>query len=353
LTMQSGCGAIIDTMAWCLAEEGDACIVPGPLYPAFANDFQARARVHLHVADTEHPDYEITEEVLQRAYDECVAQKKPPKLLLLCNPCNPTGAIYSEETLLLCLRWARERHMHIISDEIYGNSVFPGETFISIAKVCRRLAPDVDNYLGDHVHIACGFSKDFAMSGLRVGTPCMYSQHIQPAECSRPHCRCARLRAHEPRHSALNAARRRDSKDQLQQQCVAAIQTDPIPPCARFIDPDFARIRCGSDRSDRTQCRCPNIGCRCHHPMFDLMPCRHSAALLTPSPVVDAVPPLSHTLLRPSPPTPALARSIRPPKARVRGRRGYLLPQQRGAPHRSPHQPHCGEGAAAADAGRR
>ena len=158
-------------MAWCLAEEGDSCIVPGPHYPAFENDFHARARVHLHVADTAHPDYEITEDILQRAFDECVALKRPPKLLLLCNPCNPTGAIYSETTLLMCLRWARERRLHVISDEIYGNSVFPGEAFTSVASLCRRLAPDLDRYLGDHVHIACGFSKDFAMSGLRVGPP--------------------------------------------------------------------------------------------------------------------------------------------------------------------------------------
>ncbi len=143
--------------------------MPGPLYPAFANDFHARARVHLHVADTEHPRYEITEGVLQRAYDDCVAQGKPPKILLLCSPCNPTGEIYSEDTLRMCLAWARERKLHVLSDEIYGNSIFPGECFSSVAKVCRDLAADDDNFLGDYVHIACGFSKDFGMSGLRIG----------------------------------------------------------------------------------------------------------------------------------------------------------------------------------------
>ena len=59
--------------------------------------------------------------------------------------------------------------MHIISDEIYGNSVFPGEKFTSIAKVMSELNKG-ENYLGDFVHIASGFSKDFALSGFRVGT---------------------------------------------------------------------------------------------------------------------------------------------------------------------------------------
>jgi aspartate/methionine/tyrosine aminotransferase len=61
LCAQAGVMATVDSLAWCLGEAGDACIVPGPVYPAFPYDFYARARIHLHVAQTDHPDYELTE----------------------------------------------------------------------------------------------------------------------------------------------------------------------------------------------------------------------------------------------------------------------------------------------------
>lgn len=93
-----------------------------------------------------------------------------PKLLLLCNPCNPNGVIYSEDTLKMCIQWAACHDIHIICDEIYGNSTYTfAEGFSSIAKVCRDLNPTVELYMGNNVHVAYGFSKDFGLSGMRVG----------------------------------------------------------------------------------------------------------------------------------------------------------------------------------------
>lgn len=69
----------------------------------------------------------------------------------------------------MCIEWSKSKNMHIISDEIYGNSVFPGEKFTSMAKVMKDMNKG-EKYLGDNVHIAAGFSKDFALSGFRVGT---------------------------------------------------------------------------------------------------------------------------------------------------------------------------------------
>ena len=170
LMVQAGCGAILDSLAWCLGEEGDSCICPAPLYPAFANDFWARARIHLHAAQTFHPDYALTEQVLDKAFDECLAAGKPARMLLLCNPCNPLGTIYDEQTLRMCLEWVDKKGIHLISDEIYANSIFPGETFTSVAKVAREMYPQRgDAYLGSNVHLTYGFSKDWAVSGMRAG----------------------------------------------------------------------------------------------------------------------------------------------------------------------------------------
>ena len=70
----------------------------------------------------------------------------------------------------MCLRWARARHIHVVSDEIYANSVFvPGTPFTSLATVCQAQRPDTKAYLGDYAHVAYGLSKDFGLNGFRVG----------------------------------------------------------------------------------------------------------------------------------------------------------------------------------------
>ena len=61
--------------------------------------------------------------------------------------------------------------MHLVSDEIYGNSIFPGEQLDSIAKVMYETNyTQKDKYMGEFVHVCAGFSKDFAVNGFRVGT---------------------------------------------------------------------------------------------------------------------------------------------------------------------------------------
>ena len=179
LMVQAGCGAILDSLAWCLGEEGQSCICPAPLYPAFVNDFYARARVHLHMAQTFHPEYALTEEILEQAFDECQAAGKPAKMLLLCNPCNPLGLIYDQQTIQMCLKWVEKKGIHLISDEIYANSIFPGESFKSVAKVAQEMYPERgDMYLGKHIHMTYGFSKDWAMSGIRAGVLMSHNKEL-------------------------------------------------------------------------------------------------------------------------------------------------------------------------------
>jgi len=68
--------------------------------------------------------------------------------------------MYSKAQLELCIKWAKKHDIHIISDEIYAMSVFPGTEMLSIA----QLKSDYEK-----IHIVGGLSKDFGMSGFRVG----------------------------------------------------------------------------------------------------------------------------------------------------------------------------------------
>ena len=63
-----------------------------PLYPAFPNDFKARGRVNMEVIKTQESNLFIpTKAELEDAYKKCAKRRSKAKILLVCNPVNPTG----------------------------------------------------------------------------------------------------------------------------------------------------------------------------------------------------------------------------------------------------------------------
>lgn len=81
--------------------------------------------------------------------------------LILCSPCNPTGAVYTLAELRALAEWAAEREIWIIADEIYrrihyGNG--PAPSFL-----------DLPDALLERVVVICGASKAYAMTGWRIG----------------------------------------------------------------------------------------------------------------------------------------------------------------------------------------
>jgi alanine-synthesizing transaminase len=79
--------------------------------------------------------------------------------IVVINPNNPTGAVYSRKTLEAVVRLARESNLVIFSDEIYEKMILDGPPHISIA----ALAPDVP------VVTLNGLSKAYLVPGWRVG----------------------------------------------------------------------------------------------------------------------------------------------------------------------------------------
>lgn len=82
--------------------------------------------------------------------------------LLISSPCNPSGAVYGDDELEAVARWAKERGVWLVSDEIYGHIHFGG----------RALAPGLldvpEDALGPFV-LVDGLSKSYAMTGWRIG----------------------------------------------------------------------------------------------------------------------------------------------------------------------------------------
>ena len=80
------------------------------------------------------------------------------KLILLCNPSNPTGQVYNRQLMSELVEFARRHDLYLLSDEIYGEIVFDQPH-------ASALSFDTD----DRTLIVTGMSKTYAMTGYRVG----------------------------------------------------------------------------------------------------------------------------------------------------------------------------------------
>lgn len=193
LTVTPGCVAALVQLSLLLFEVNDAILIPTPMYPALIADFNNYGDVHTHHINGENHDEDrvfgyITAHALDAAYDEAVAAGHPPKAVLLCNPSNPLGILYSEEEIRLLIDWCRSRKVHLIADEIYALSTFgtPGVTSEDVLQNSfqnpfRSVAALVNNELGDYIHIAWSISKDFGASGVRVGVLYTQNKSLQQA----------------------------------------------------------------------------------------------------------------------------------------------------------------------------
>jgi len=100
-----------------------------------------------------------------------------PRILLISHPMNPLGICYPPEVIQEMVDWCREREIHLISDEIYSGSVYRKDqaNFVSTMEVASNASDSDFLGLGPYVHMVYAFSKDFALSGLRVGA--LYSEN--------------------------------------------------------------------------------------------------------------------------------------------------------------------------------
>ena len=182
--VSAGCSALLDNLAFSLCEPGDAVLVPSPMYGAFRSDCRLKAGAVVvpcptdvgrpQVVDgTSLTPLQVTPAALQAGFDAAVKGGHKPRLLILTHPGNPTGVAMTASELREAIAWARERALHVLVDEVYALGVFPNTDFVSSAQLLRRTDGALD--LGPDVHLMWGFSKDFAVSGFRIGM--LYSQN--------------------------------------------------------------------------------------------------------------------------------------------------------------------------------
>ncbi len=139
-----------------VANEGDDVIVIEPFYTnycAFAT--MAGLRLVPITASGENGFHLPSREAFERALTPRT------KAVLLCNPGNPTGTVYTAEEVERVAAFCRERDLFLISDEVYREFVYDGRTATSALAIpgCEQ-----------HVVMVDSLSKRYSACGIRLGS---------------------------------------------------------------------------------------------------------------------------------------------------------------------------------------
>ncbi|HSP21229.1 MAG TPA: MalY/PatB family protein [Planococcus sp. (in: firmicutes)] len=111
---------------------GDGVIIQRPVYPPFTSAVEGNDRKVVNNAliadDNNH--YTVDFEDLENK-----AKQEDTTMFILCNPHNPTGRVFTEDELVKMADICRRHNVVIVADEIHGDLVRKGQTFLPMAKV--------------------------------------------------------------------------------------------------------------------------------------------------------------------------------------------------------------------------
>ncbi|MDD5031760.1 MAG: pyridoxal phosphate-dependent aminotransferase [Patescibacteria group bacterium] len=152
IVVSPGAVASIMTALRAVVTEGEEVLLPDPGWPNYAMQVACLGAkpvyYPLNPATGFQPDFDALGELITRK----------TKVIIINTPANPTGAVFSKETMREIMLFAQSHDIYVVSDEVYEDFVFDGEhTSAGI------FDPD-----GRAISIF-GFSKSYAATGLRIG----------------------------------------------------------------------------------------------------------------------------------------------------------------------------------------
>jgi Aspartate/tyrosine/aromatic aminotransferase len=152
----------IDLAIRALIEPGDEILIPEPTYLPYNPISSLSGGVPVGIETFAKDQFKLTAGSLKAAITP------RSKVLVLCYPSNPTGAIMSYEDLLPIAKLVEENDLIVIADEIYAELTY-GPRHVSFASLPG---------MKDRTIVVSGFSKAFAMTGWRMGYACGHPELI-------------------------------------------------------------------------------------------------------------------------------------------------------------------------------
>lgn len=149
----NGVSELITMSMQALLNNGDEVLIPAPDYPLWTASVSLAGGKPIHY---------VCDEAAQWQPDIADIESKVTdntRALVIINPNNPTGAVYSKEVLLEIIELARRHNLVLFADEIYSKITYDGATHIPLASLCEDLLVVSFN----------GLSKAYRLAGFRCG----------------------------------------------------------------------------------------------------------------------------------------------------------------------------------------
>ena len=149
----NGVSELITMAMQALVNDGDEVLIPAPDYPLWTAAVSLSGGTPVHYLCDEQADWFPSV--------EDIAAKITPrtKALVIINPNNPTGAVYTKELLLELIELARQHQLILFADEIYSKILYDDAKHIPVASLCEDLLVVSFN----------GLSKAYRLAGFRSG----------------------------------------------------------------------------------------------------------------------------------------------------------------------------------------
>ncbi|MBQ7958274.1 MAG: aminotransferase class I/II-fold pyridoxal phosphate-dependent enzyme, partial [Oscillospiraceae bacterium] len=144
----------IDLAIRAIIDPGDEVLVVEPSFVCYAPITELSGGVVVPLETSADTDFKLTAETLRSKITD------KTKMLILPYPNNPTGGIMAKEELMPIAEVLRDTNIVVLSDEIYSELTYGGETHTSIAQL---------DGMKERTIIVNGFSKAYAMTGWRLG----------------------------------------------------------------------------------------------------------------------------------------------------------------------------------------
>ena len=138
-----------------IMDHDDEIIIPEPFYANY-NGFSTASNVNIVPVISKIDDNFALPPI--ENFEELITEKT--KAILICNPGNPTGYLYSKEEIQKLAALVKKHDLFLIADEVYREFVYDGNTFNSILSEAN---------ISDNAIVIDSVSKRYSMCGARIG----------------------------------------------------------------------------------------------------------------------------------------------------------------------------------------
>ncbi len=153
ILVTTGASEALNILMLALVNPGDEWLIPEPTFVSYGPLMTFAGGRPVYVPTRMEEDFQVTVADLEAHRTERT------RGVLLCSPNNPTGAVIGRERMAEIARWAREKDLLVIQDQIYARLVY------GVEHACIAAEPEMK----ERTVLVDGFSKAYAMTGWRLG----------------------------------------------------------------------------------------------------------------------------------------------------------------------------------------